>query len=455
MSSSENQYPHFARPGWRHSRAMRVVLAVLYVIFATLLLTLTSWSPGGFLLKPHSGLSVRVQQLGRGTALIAVAILALQVVLAARLKMLDRPFGLDRVMRFHKSMAVVALSLLAAHPVLMAWSFGDASIFSLNAGMEVNLGKAALVLLLLTILFALLFRRLGVNYQVWRFLHKGTILVVILGFTHGFLMADDLAVSAAKTGAWGLLVLAAGFYIYRNVFVPLWGRQRFSVVSVEPQTHNTWTLTFQPEGGGRIVPYRPGQFMFLKLRRKGFRAEQHPFTISSSPTLDGAITATIKESGDFTRTIGRTQPQDVALIEAPFGRFSFVHHKAKRLLFIAGGVGITPIMSMLRFLHDTRDQRPVTLIYANRAERDIVFRDELQAMPPNVKVAHILSEPDENWAGPRGYVTAEAIRQYGGEGLGDSHVYLCGPWPMMKAVRKTLRSLGVSSRRVHYEKFSI
>jgi len=448
MSSEQNVHRQYARPGFLCSASMGILLVLVYLILAALPITLA------YLSKKHTGLSLWME-LGKAAALVGFAILALQVALAARFKFADRPFGLDAIMQFHKGMAIFAGLLLIAHPILISASFGDFSLLKFGAGKEVNFGKAALILLLLTILFALVFRRLHVSYQVWRFLHKAAVLVVILGFAHGLLMADDFAAKSVRICAWAVVIAVAGLFLYRNLIVPTWGRQRFRVLSVAPQTHNTWTLTFQPEPGDRIAPYRPGQFMFLTLRRKGFRAEQHPFTISSSPTREGVITATIKESGDYTKTIGQTAAQDTALIEAPFGRFSFVHHDAKQFLFVAGGVGITPIMSMLRFLRDTGNRRPVVLLYGNHTERDIIFRDELEAMPPHLTVVHVLSNPSEEWKGLRGYIAAEVIKQNAGGSLSESDVYLCGPPPMRKAVLKAVKSLGVSARRIHYEKFSI
>jgi predicted ferric reductase len=426
---------------------MGILPILAYLILAALPVTLA------YLSNKHTGLSLWME-LGKGAALVGFAILALQVALSARFRFADRAFGLDAVMQFHKGMAIFAALLLVAHPILICVSFGDFSLLKFGAGKEVNFGKAALVLLWLTIFFALAFRRLHVSYQIWRFLHKGAVVVVILGFTHGLLMADDFAAKGVTICAWSVVVAVAGLFLYRNLIVPMWGRQRFRVLSVEPQTHNTWTLTFQPERGG-ITPYRPGQFMFLQLRRKGFRAEQHPFTISSSPTREGVITATIKESGNYTKTIGQTAAQDTALIEAPFGRFSFVHHDAKQFLFIAGGVGITPIVSMLRFLGDMGDERPVLLLYGSHAKRDIIFREELDKMPRHVNVVYLLSDPGEGGQGLRGHVTAQVIKENAGDGLSQSNVYVCGPPPMMKAVLKALRTLSVSPRRIHYERFSI
>lgn len=435
-----------SRQNRKETAVIGVCLLAVYLFLLISTLTLAFFS--------HGLSEAFFTELGKGAALIGFALLTLQVVLSTRFKFIDRPFGLDVVMHFHKHMAIFATVLLLSHPMLLALGHKSIRLFTFETSWQVNLGKVALLLLLLTILFAISFKMLRVNYQVWRFIHKGAIFIVILGFTHALVIGSDIQKSGMKIYFWTLLVIAIGIFIYRNLFVPLWGRQHFEVISVTQETYNTWNLALKPKNN-QIFPYQPGQFMFLKLLREGYHSEEHPFTISSSPIQKGIITATIKESGDYTRTIGQTKPGDTALIEAPFGRFSLVHHKAKSFLFVAGGVGLTPIISMLRYLRDTKDERPVTFIYGNRTENDIIFRDELETLPRNVKLVHVLSEPDSQWQGARGYVNEQIIRDYAGNILGHAHIYICGPPLMMENVISYLKTIGIKTNRIHYERFAL
>lgn len=119
--------------------------------------------------------------------------------------------------------------------------------------------------------------------------------------------------------------------------------------------------------------------MILRLIYDGLVGEPHPFTISSSSSAEW-LSVSIKTVGDFTEKIGTTKPGDYALIDAPYGRFSFLEFPAQKYLFIAGGIGITPFMSMLRFICDNRISREVLLLWGNRTERDIAFQDELDEM---------------------------------------------------------------------------
>jgi len=439
--------PYFSAPGWADSKGAAIILIVAYLFIAAIPVLLA------FFLAPESGHSP-LHEVGKAAGLMGFSLLVLQVALSARLKRLGRPFGLDAVMTFHRNMAVFAFLLLIAHPILMSMAAGSYGLFSSATGWQVNLGKAALVLLIMGVLFALFFYKLRIDYNVWRFLHKGMVFILILGFTHGLVTGGDFASIGMKV-CWVILFgVAVGLFLYRNGYVPWRGRRRFQVESITPETHDVWTIRMIPEDG-KSFSYQPGQFQFLKLIRPDRLSEEHPFTISSSPSQEGSITATIKESGNYTNTIGQTKAGDKALLEGPFGRFSFVHYDVKKFLFIAGGVGITPLMSMIRFLRDTEDPRAVRLIYGNKQQSDIIFPDELKSLPSHMKAIHILSQADSGWNGPRGYITDEIIKQYAGDILDEVDVFLCGPPLMTKIVCEALRTLNVKDSRIHFERFTL
>lgn len=433
----------FARPGWAESRYAALPLFVAYLLLATLplftalaLRTRTSDPP--------------LYEVARAAALLAFSLLALEVVLAGRFKFVDRAFGLDAVTRFHRSMGILAFSLLLAHPALLLLSTHG----HIPWEWRVALGAAALLILAIGVLATLSFRILRIDYNRWRFLHKGMILVLILGYVHGRSIGEDLLSSRALRAYWtALLAMGVGVFLWRNAFVPRWGRRPFCVESVSAEARDIWTIKMVPEDGFPLS-YRPGQFMFLTLLRPGLRVEEHPFTISSSPGHGDFITATVKQSGDYTNSIGQTRPGDRALVEGPFGRFSFVHHDAERCLFVGAGVGSTPLVSMIRFLRDTADPRPVLFLCANRTRADILFRQELDTLPPHMKVVHVLSRPDADWTGRRGHLDDRTIQDLAGAFLPCADVFLCGPPALMDQLHRCLRRLGVRDSRVHFERFT-
>lgn len=398
--------------------------------------------------------------LARTLGLVGFAMLAIQIGLGSRLRFIDRPWGLDTVMRFHKRAAIAAFFMLALHPLVLLFLY--ASQMDLGFGVAVDLlhsiysGIIALALLVVVLFTSLYFKLLRVNYQLWRQTHKAAVAVVVVGFIHGLRHGPEMPFPM-NAYYWALFVCVVALFLFRNLYTYIWGRRKWRVASVKPETHDTYTLTLEPANDKeKPLDHRPGQFIFLRLVRPGRSSEEHPFTISSSPPRDGKrLTFTIKKSGDFTDTIGETQAGDSARIHGPFGRFSYQFHAPKGFVFIAGGVGITPILSMLRHLHETGDRRPAVLIFGNRTEGDIIAREELEAMPDTVDVHHVLTTPSENWRGFEGYVNGDLIEECAGELLAEADVYLCGPPPMMDLVTKELKALGVRRSRIHSERFTL
>jgi len=438
--------PELPSAGAATARAAAWILAYLVLVFAPLVLVALFGPP------PHGGTAA---WLGRAAALLAFPVLVMQVVLGSRLKPLHRPFGLDAVMLFHKGMALVAVSLLVAHPLLIAWGERAWGILALDSAWQIWLGKGALLLLLLGLLGAALRGGRVLPYQRWRFAHKSMVLVPALAFVHAVLVGHDLQSAVPMAMWWVLGAVLVGAFAWRNLFYPRIGRRRYRVSEVRPASREAYTLSLAPDDGRPPPVWNPGQFMFLVLDLPGRGREEHPFTISAAPGEGGTPAVTIKKSGDFTGGIDAVRTGDRVRLDAPFGRFSHVHHEAEALVFVTGGIGITPVRSMLRQLQDDGGGPPSVLIDANRTEADIAFRRELDQLGDWIRVVHVLSEPGEGWDGPTGLVTADMIHRYAGQLLPRAQVYLCGPPPMTKSLLAELRSMGVERSRIHHERFSL
>ncbi len=400
-----------------------------------------------------------LKMLGMSFALVAMVILALQVMLAARIKAICEHYGLDMLLRFHRSMAVLAVVLLVAHPILLALSSGSWRLITgLQQSWPIWFGKIALLLLLIVAVTSL-WRRQLLNFEAWHKVHGLAPAILLLGFVHSWVVGDDLEGTPMRV-LW-LVLLGASLVVYSlHMFVwPALRRSKlWNVASVKQETHNVWTLEFEPPEGVEPLHYAPGQFSFLRLYRGDERhdGEEHHFTISSSPLQARTHICTIKNSGDFTSTIGATEPGDTATIQGPYGRFSYtVHAPSSKYLFIAGGIGITPLMGMLRHMRDSEADVDVTLLYANDTQADIVFREELDEIAesdaPRLKVVHVLAK--EDWDGPIGHVNRTHIAQATAEELPDYAIYVCGPPAMMRRVIRTVLRMGAREDRLYSERF--
>ncbi len=402
--------------------------------------------------------------VGKNLALVGFTILALQFVVSARFPWVERPFGLNVLFYFHKAMAVIASLLLLSHPMLLALGGNEWSlIFGPQVIWHIWLGRIALLIILVHVWLATFRLVVKMNYETWRFVHNlGAVLILPLGFYHSWKAGGDLQLPWMKTLWAALLLTAVASYFRHRVLRPvLLRRYPYQVTEVRREAEGVWTITLVPPEGVPRFDYLPGQFHFLTFQRApNLPVEEHPWTISSSPTAPGVLCSTIKESGDFTVSIGKTHPGDTALVDGPYGRFSYVLHPHEReLVFIAAGIGITPLMSMLRHIRDTRAERSVILLYANTREEDIAFRDELADMEragaTSLKVVHVLSKPSDAWEGERGRLNDEHIKRCAGPELAPRAFYVCGPSMFTQQTIQTLRKARVPARRIHFERFDL
>jgi predicted ferric reductase len=409
--------------------------------------------------SPNSNHAPAVE-IGVDCAVVAFTILATQFVISARLRWVEAPFGLDVVLRFHRAMASVALGLLCIHPLLIASGRGWGLLTRWRAPWSMWAGRLALLLLSAHAAVAIFRRVTRLRYETWRHIHNAAAFVLLgLAFWHSLALGNDFESRAARA-VWAALPLVAwGAWFYGRLARPwLLGRNSYRVVSTASEAPQVWTLTLAPPAG-RALHHAPGQFLFLRPHGGPVLAEEHPFSIASSPSPGGRISLTIKEIGDFTSTIGRIKPGDLAAVHGPFGRFSHLFHpNGDALVFVAAGIGITPLMSMLRYMRDRREPRRVLLVYASRGVADIVFRGELESIEsggfPALKTIHILSRPPAGWVGRTGRLDTPSLRSLSG-GFSGKTFFICCPPVMASGLIRGLRDAGVGPERIHADYFGL
>lgn len=406
--------------------------------------------------------------LGKNLALVGFMILAMQLVIASRIHWISNAFGFDVLLRYHKNVAIFGTIMIILHPILLAAGSGDWSIlFSFDLSWNVLLGKAAFLLVLLQVVVSAFQPKLKMKFEVWRAFHDVLApLIVILVFVHSLFTGTGIQTVPALMILWFItLLFAMTVYLAHILFRPAFAyKNAYTVSEVITEAEGVWTIKMTPPDGKKIFDYQPGQFLFVKHLRprtkgeKKLPAEEHHFTIVSSPTDTEAVYTTIKNLGDYTSTIGETRPGDKAMIQAPFGHFSYLNFPdEKGLVFIAGGIGITPVMSMLRHMRDTQSEKRAVLFYANQTEDSIVFREELDAMQasdfPRVEVVHVITKPSGDWTGESGYIDRARLEKYVPAPYDDKGYYLVGPEPLIQAAIKNLLAMGVPEERIHIELF--
>ena len=257
---------------------------------------------------------------------------------------------------------------------------------------------------------------LRLSFEQWRLAHDILAVAIVgLSLLHSWFAGCDLQTWSMRV-LWIVLGAAALLTFMWHCFTRprRLATRPHRVLEVRQESADVWTLRFEVPAG-QVPQHLPGQFHFLIFpNSNAIPAAEHHFTISSNPTEQGWVESTIKGSGDFTRQVGEIKPGDTAIIQGSFGRFSYLlHPDESEFVFIAGGIGITPLMSMLRHMRDTGSQRPVTLLYSNKTESDIVFRDELAEMQaaqqPPLCVVHVISRPGDSSPEERGHLDEEKL----------------------------------------------
>ena len=392
-----------------------------------------------------------------------LAMMVLQFVLTSRFKVIKAPYGADIVYHFHREISFVALLLILIHPILL-FIFSPETIKLLNifsAPWRARAGVAAIATLVIVVVTSVWRKPLKIEYNKWRIWH-GILAVaaVILAMIH-IILAGHYINTAIKQALWlGYGAFWVSLLAYTRILKPvLLIRKPYQVDQVRQERGSAWTLTVTPVGhaGMRFIP---GQFAWLTAWVSPFADKEHPFSISSSAAEPEKVSFTIKELGDFTSRIKELQPGEPVFLDGPFGAFSIDRHThAKGYIFIAGGIGITPIMSMMRTMKARQDARPLVLIYANNRWEEITFREEIEALGDhlNLEVVHVLFDPPEGWQGESGFVSRDILeRRLPKERQKNFYeVFICGPPPMMDAVEKILPDIGFSLGDIHSERFNL
>lgn len=231
------------------------------------------------------------------------------------------------------------------------------------------------------------------------------------------------------------------------------------VARIFQETADVKTFRLAPLAGEDLpFAFEPGQFLTVGATVDG-KVAKRSYSIASSPCCHGWCEITVKHarSGVVSGYLhGHVKVGDVLEAAGPYGRFTFRGHEAPHVVMIAGGVGITPLMSSIRFLTDQSWMGEIWLICAFPRLDGAIFREELDYLTkrhPNLHVTLVLSdEPSTSWGGARGFVTPELLAQAVPD-LGSRRIHVCGPPPMMEAVKKALAQLGVVPDHVHTELF--
>ena len=406
-------------------------------------------------------------------AFAGTAAFALNLVLGARLRPVESLFGgLDRMYRAHRVLGQTAFLLLLGHVVLILASRATISsdtaldLLGPGAGWTVFAGVLAFGAMTVAIVLTL-FVRLG--HEVFVYVQRTFGFVFLAASYHVFTTPGAKTQSVALNRYMAVLAtLGIAAFAYRSLFGNVLVRRRkYRVTAVNRLDENVTEITMEPLGSP--LAFVPGQFVFVTFRSPALREELHPFelsverqvfslragevgnqfhpfSITASPG-EPALRVTVKAIGDYTRALRRLEAGADAVVEGPYGSFSHWNVPSGRQLWLAGGIGVTPFLSMARSLGD-RSGQSIDFYYCVEHDEEAHFLDELRAIASDRDDFRVTVVPRDR----EGFLTAARLTAEHAD-LASAHVLICGPPAMIDNLRAQLVSHGVPETKIHAEEF--
>lgn len=358
------------------------------------------------------------------------------------------------VNNIHKQFGIWGFLFIALHPIIMLFGYGQfwfnlifPPVFTPRE-IFISLGKVAFFLLTIIWITSALFRK-RLPFRFWKMLHLLNYPILPLVLIHAFNVGATVGFSLLKyywlfLGALHFILLITRLLFQAGIF-----KQKYKVRDVKKVTNEVVTIQLEPME--RRIEIYPGQYIYIQTARWG---ESHPFTVAHRDPDSGIITIAPKAIGKFTTMIQNIQPHSTVFIDGAYGIFTAnSYDKNNPVVFIAGGIGITPFLTAIASL-----KQDVYLFYSNKTKADIAFIDEVEkaGKRKNIHIIHTLTRETVNKSGfESGRISADLIEKYIGKDFSHFSFYICGPSEFMGGMKTLLKGKNVKKQEVFSEEFAI
>ncbi|MHB8509620.1 MAG: ferredoxin reductase family protein [Candidatus Dormibacteria bacterium] len=402
--------------------------------------------------------------LGQLTALVGTYGALVQLVLMSRSPWMEQLFGLDRLAHWHRWLGFAVTWLICGHVVLTTagYALGDGSSFAgetwklLTTFPFVLMATVATGLLVMVAFTSARAARRRLKYETWHFIHLYAYLAIVLSFGHVLAVGTDFSNDQLARVYWIALYLVAGTLILAfRVGHPvlLDRRHRLKVMRVVPEGPGVASV-YVTGRDLRNLRARAGQFFAWRFLARDRWWMAHPFSLSEAPNGE-YLRITVKGVGDGTCDIARLKPGTRVAVEGPYGVFTTLRRRQKKVLLVAGGIGITPIRALLDEL--PQGKGGVVLLYRARSWDEVLFRDELEQLiaARQGELRYLVGSRGTDVSDlPEQPFSARSLRHMVPDVV-QRDVFVCGSGQMMRELHDSLKEIGVPDAQIHYERFAL
>ena len=402
--------------------------------------------------------------LGRLAGLLLGSGVLFQLVLVSRLPWIEPSVGCDRLYRLHRRLGFLIGSLLLVHPALLTVGYARRHQLSVSrqfmefaADWPTGLAIAAFLVIALVVASSTPVIRRRLKYETWHVGHLAMYVALGVASLHQANGAEIAGLPWWADYWFALQVAVIGCLVMFRAGRPIFrcARHRFRIDRIVMESGDVTSVYLKGRQLDRFT-FRPGQYANVVFLSKG-RWSPHPFSFSAAPNGQ-FLRMSIKAAGDFTDRIRELTPGTRALLEGPLGAFTAAEPRDKYLM-VAGGIGITPIRSLIESL--AAAGRDIVLLYSVKTANDLVFASELRALTAHCHFilsrhagnTESMKAGETNVGHERGRIDLGMLARLVPD-VRDREVFICGPQPMMKAVAAALGALQVPESSIHYEQFA-
>jgi predicted ferric reductase len=423
---------------WVLAGALAVHVAVVEVIFLA----------GGA--GPNTLLTI-----GNFFGLHVATIIVVQVTLIARLPWLERRIGMDRLTVWHRWLGLTLFWVVLLHATFVVLGFAALdrrsplrTFLSLAGQTSTLFGITAATILIAVVVISTRYVRRRLQYETWHAIHLGLYVTITLGLIHQTLEPHAWSVSPLATAYWyAVWALVLGALVVGRIVLPFWRNavHRFRVAKVVPESDDVVSVYVTGEHLERL-PISAGQFFIWHFPGFSHWWRSNPFSLSAAP--DGhMLRLTAKAVGPGSAALRQVPVGTRVFAEGPYGAFTSMNRTRTSALLIAGGIGVTPIRSLLEEMDG-----PVTVLYRARTEAEAVLLPEIEALASERGgQVHVLT--GRTRGGPPPFDPENLVALV--PDIAERDVYVCGPPAMTTAVLRSLRRLRIPRRQVHAERFAL